>query len=301
MQIKFIRDGLVEELHEGEVCFSFKQDLSDTKYSENPYYLRSCAKPLQASLIIDNNIDMTPKELALCSGSHSGEECHIETVKQILEKSGLNETYLKCGIHPPLSRIMQDKMLIRGDKPQAVHNNCSGKHAGFLAVCAKNGWDLYTYDEPSHPLQIEVKNKINNLCEVKDNYPVTTDGCGVPILSMPLKNMLKGFINLSYQYPQIIDAIKNNPYIYGGENRTDTEIIQNTDNIIAKVGAGGICVVLNYKTRESFAVKIHDCSAEARRIAVLEIINRLGWGNIQYDNTIKTISGKIVGIIRLEM
>lgn len=293
IRIEHIRNNLVEEFHEGIL------QIGSDSSNGTPYYLRSCAKPLQAALLVDYGIDLTPEELALCCGSHAGEECHIEVARKILNKTGLDESYLKCGIHAPLSRTMQDKMLISGEKADSIHNNCSGKHIGFLAVCKKNGWDLDTYYEPEHPLQKAVKNKINELCEVTEEYPVTTDGCGVPILSMPLQNMVKGFINLSERYPQIIDAIRQNPYIFGGENRTDTEIIQKTDNLIAKVGAGGICVVLNIKKKEGFAVKINDCSYEARRIALFETINKSGWGNIEYDNGIYTLSGKKVGYIRV--
>ncbi len=290
-KISYLRDGLIEESHEGIIRFC-EDEVSDTQ----PYYLRSCAKPLQATLLIDHNIDLTDKELALCSGSHAGEECHIKVAKNILEKIGLDESYLKCGIHAPLSRTMQDTMLLSGEKPTTIHNNCSGKHIGFLAICKKMGWDLRTYDHPDHPLQIEIKNKINEMCNVTNIYPMTTDGCGVPILSMPLSHLAQGFVSL-LEYPQIINSIKNNPYIFGGENRTDTEIIQKTDNLIAKVGAGGLCVVLNIKEKRAFALKINDCSYDARRIALFETINRLGWGNIEYDKTIKTISGKIVGEI----
>ena len=289
-KVDYIRDGLVEESHAGYVSFR------DDSFTQ-PYYLRSCAKPIQASLLLDYGIDLTEEELALCCGSHAGEECHLSVARGLLNKIGLDESYLKCGVHAPLSRSMQDKMLLCEEKVSAIHNNCSGKHIGFLAVCKKNGWDFSTYDNPDHPLQIAVKQKINSMCEVTEDYPVTTDGCGVPILSMPLKNMVKGFINL-LEYPKIISAIKNNPYIFGGENRTDTEIIQKTDNLIAKVGAGGLCIVLNFKAKQAFALKIDDCSMDARRIALFEIINALGWGNIEYDNKIKTLAGKIVGEIK---
>lgn len=291
-KVNYIRDGLIEEFHEGYVSFG------DDNF-ETPYFLRSCAKPLQATLLVDFGIDLTQKELAVICGSHAGEDCHIEVIRSLLKKYEINENLLKCGIHSPLSRNMQDNMLMREEKPSAIHNNCSGKHAGFLIICKKKGWDMENYDNPDHPLQIAVKNKINEMCEVKGDYPMTTDGCGVPILSMPLKNMVKGFLNI-LNYPQIINAIKQNPYIFGGENRTDTEIIQKTDNLIAKVGAGGLCIVLNYKEKSAFALKINDCSYEARRIALFETINHIGWGKIEYDNKIKTIAGKIVGEIKTE-
>ena len=290
MRIEYVRDGLVEEFHEGLFM------LSTEPYDTIPYYLRSCAKPLQATLLIDYDIDLTEEELALCCGSHAGEECHIRVAKQILEKFEIDEKYLKCGVHAPLARSMQDKMLLRGEKARAIHNNCSGKHIGFLVICKTKGWDIETYDKPEHPLQIAIKNKINNMCEITLNYPVTTDGCGVPILSMPLQNMLIGYKNL-LQYEKIINAIQKYPYIFGGENRLDTEIIEKTQGLIAKVGAGGLCIVFNVKEQIGFVVKINDCSMEARRFAVLEMINRLGWGNIEFDKTIKTLHGQEVGEI----
>ena len=302
MRIEYVRDGLVEELHEGLFM------LSTEPYDTIPYYLRSCAKPLQATLLIDYGIDLTEEELALCCGSHAGEECHIRVAKQILEKFEIDEKYLKCGVHLPLARSMQDKMLLRGEKARAIHNNCSGKHIGFLVICKTKGWDMETYDRPEHPLQIAIKNKINTLtslpCPTGEGskegatqpYPVTTDGCGVPILSMPLKNMLIGYKNL-LQYEKIINAIQKYPYIFGGENRLDTEIIEKTHGLIAKVGAGGLCIVFNVKEQIGFVVKINDCSMEARRLAVLEMINRLGWGNIEFDKTIKTLHGQVVGEI----
>ena len=292
MRVEYIRDGLVEEFHEG--LFMLSTELYDTI----PYYLRSCAKPLQATLLIDYGIDLTEEELALCCGSHAGEECHIRVAKQILDKFEINESYLKCGVHAPLARSMQDKMLLSGEKARAIHNNCSGKHIGFLVICKTKGWNMETYDKPEHPLQIAIKNKINNMCETTLNYPVTTDGCGVPILSMPLKNMLIGYKNL-LQYEKIINAIQKYPYIFGGENRLDTEIIEKTQGLIAKVGAGGLCIVFNVKEQVGFVVKINDCSMEARRFAVLEMINRLGWGNIEFDKTIKTLHGQVVGTIKI--
>ena len=293
-RVDYIRDGLVEEFHEGLYM------LSSELYETPPYYLRSCAKPLQATLLIDYGIDLTPEELALCCGSHAGEECHIRIARQILEKFDIDESLLKCGVHAPLARSMQDKMLLRGEKPTAIHNNCSGKHIGFLVICKKKGWDMTTYDKPNHPLQIAIRDKINQMCEVEQSYPITTDGCGVPILSMPLKNMLIGYKNL-LNYTPIIQAIRNNPHFFGGENRLDTEIIEKTDNLIAKVGAGGLCIVFNIKTKEGFVVKINDCSMEARRIAVLELINSLNWANLEFDKTIKTLHGQVVGNIQVNL
>ena len=112
--------------------------------------------------------------------------------------------------------------------------------------------------------------------------------------------MLIGYKNL-LNYTPIIQAIRKNPYFFGGENRLDTEIIEKTDNLIAKVGAGGLCIVFNIKTKEGFVVKINDCSMEARRIAVLELINSLNWATIEFDKTIKTLHGQVVGNIQVNL
>ncbi len=291
-RVNFVRDGLVEEFHDGIVSFGLDNDAE-------PFYLRSCAKPLQASLLIDYKIDFTPEELAFCSGSHAGEDCHVDMAKNILKKLNLNEGSLKCGIHSPLARSMQDKMLLRNEKPMPIHNNCSGKHLGFLAICKKQGWNIDTYYWPDHPLQVAVKNKIYSLCEVEKEYPVTTDGCGVPIVSMPLRNIVIGYKNLVKNYPKLVSAIIENPYIYGGEDRLDTEIIQNSEGLIAKVGAGGLCVVYNSNINEGFVIKMYDASMPARKIAVLETINKLGWAEIEYDKTIKTLTNKVVGGVQV--
>ena len=301
LKVEYVRDGLVEEVHTG-VWVSAKpiKNFSPDNDHDSPYYLRSCAKPLQASLLIDYGIDLAPDELALCCASHAGEDCHIKVAVKLLKKLKINEDLLKCGVHAPLSRSMQNKMIVRGDSPTPLHNNCSGKHIGFLAICQKNDWSMRDYDSPDHPLQKAVKEKIYDLCGVKQEYPMTTDGCGVPIVSMPLKNLAQGYVRL-LEYPQILKAIKANPYIFGGEGRTDTEIISKTENLIAKVGAGGLCVVLNVRECNAFVVKIDDASMEARRFALIEIINRIGWGEIKYDNRITTIAGKVVGQVAVSI
>ena len=190
-------------------------------------------------------------------------------------------------------------MLLENECPNVYHNNCSGKHAMMLGLCVMNGWDLMTYDDVNHPLQKLIKQKIYELCEVKSDYPITTDGCGVPIFSIPLPNIVRGFLNVFCNpvYDKITNAFLNNPYVIGGEDRTDTKIIENTNNIVAKVGAGGLCVVVNTEKEEGFVVKICDCDMKAREIVVADTLKNLHWGEVPTDKTIKTLHGQIVGEI----
>ena len=188
-------------------------------------------------------------------------------------------------------------MLLNGETPTQLHNNCSGKHLMMLGLCRLNKWDMKNYDSIAHPLQIAIKNKIYELCELTEEYPITTDGCGVPIHSMPLINMCIGYLNifLNKKYSVITNAFLSNPYIVGGESRTDTKIIANSKNLIAKVGAGGLCIVLNLEKQECLLVKISDCDMKARELVVINFLKKYGWADIPVDYSIKTLHGLTVG------
>jgi L-asparaginase II len=258
---------------------------------------------LQASLIVDYGLDkeydLTSSEIAVCCASHAGETVHINILKKLMEKFGLSEDNLKCGVTEPLSQRAQRKLILNNEKPTVLHNNCSGKHIMMLGLCRLKGWDIENYDDLNHPLQQEIKNKIYKLCNLKQEYPVTKDGCGVPICSMPLANMVFGYLNLfcDPKYEVIKNAFLDNPYIIGGENRTDTKILENSKNLIAKVGAGGLCIVVNPEIEEAFVVKICDANMQAREVATIDLINNLHWANIEVSHDICINNGEKVGKI----
>ena len=303
--VTYNRDGLIEQEHFGYVVRANKtrvvEKIGDDK--NYPFYLRSCAKPLQASLLIDYGLDekfnLTEEEIAVCAASHAGEKIHVDIVRRIMEKFDIPVEKLKCGNHQPISRTAQDELLLNGQEANALHNNCSGKHAMMLGLCKINDWDMGNYDNINHPLQKEIKKRIYELCEVKTDYPVTKDGCGVPIYSMPLANIVKGYLNLfcDPKYEKIKNAFLKHAYTIGGENRTDTKIIANSNGLIAKVGAGGLCVVVNTELEEGFIVKICDSNMEAREIVTIDLINNLHWGNIEVSHDITTIHGEKIGEI----
>lgn len=287
--LEFVRDGLVEQEHFG----MFVKVVANGNAGDNifkigddngyPFYLRSCAKPLQASLLIDFELDkfydMTSAEIAMCCASHAGEPCHTQTVKGFLNKVGIDENQMKCALHKPLSKTEQNKLLLSGEKETILQNNCSGKHAMMLAICKKKGWRLNDYDSLKHPLQVAIKTKIYELCQIITDYPITKDGCGVPIYSMPLENMIKGYMNLFFdeKYSKIKVAFVQNPYLIGGEDRLDTALMTVNDKLIAKVGAGGLCIVINLETKEGLIIKIMDCDMKARAICLIEALNQLNW------------------------
>ncbi len=303
--VKYLRGTLVEEEHCGFKMLANRERVLEYsgETGHYPFYLRSCAKPLQASLLIDYGMDikydMTEEEIAICCGSHAGEDVHLRIEKSLLNKMGLDESYLKCGIHKPLSKTKQQEMLLNGEEATVLHNNCAGKHIMMLGLCLMNGWDLSDYDNEEHPLQIKIKEKITELCELKHRFPITKDGCGVPIMSMPLEDMLRGYLNLflNPRYDKITKAFLEHPYLIGGEDRLDTKIIENSKGLVAKVGAGGLCIVVNIEQEEAFVVKISDCDMKAREALVVKTLKNLHWAEVPFDNIIRTLHGDLVGEI----
>lgn len=303
--VKYLRGTLVEEEHCGFKMLANRERVLEYsgETGHYPFYLRSCAKPLQASLLIDYGMDikydMTEEEIAICCGSHAGEDVHLRIEKSLLNKMGLDESYLKCGIHKPLSKTKQQEMLLNGEEATVLHNNCAGKHIMMLGLCLMNGWNLSDYDNEEHPLQIKIKEKITELCELKHRFPITKDGCGVPIMSMPLEDMLRGYLNLflNPRYDKITKAFLEHPYLIGGEDRLDTKIIENSKGLVAKVGAGGLCIVVNIEQEEAFVVKISDCDMKAREALVVKTLKNLHWAEVPFDNIIRTLHGDLVGEI----
>ena len=296
-----LRSNLLEEEHygfiervdiTGRVIESFGETFNE------PFYLRSCAKPLQASIIVDYDLDLTEKEIALACGSNAGETYHYTTALGFAEKYGIKEGDLRCGVHKPLSKTRQAEMLLKGEIENVFHNNCIGKHLTMLTLCKKLNLPLENYDDINHPVQKIIIKKVNDLCNITKDYPITKDGCGVPILSMPLKNIVLGFLNMfcNPKYEKIKNAILKEPYIFGGEDRTDTYIIQNT-GLISKVGAGGLCVVINPEIKEGFIVKMSDCNMPDRELVTISYINKLGWAKIPTNSEIKTLHGEKIGEI----
>lgn len=283
--IEYDRSGLIEQEHSGFLLKIGKncKDVLVGDSNNYPFYLRSCAKPLQSSLVIDYGFDefynMTLPEIAITCASHAGEGCHVDVVRSFLDKIGISEVSFKCGIHKPLSKTEKEKLLLSGECENIYQNNCSGKHSMMLSVCKAKGWDLASYDDIEHPLQLAIKKKIYELCEIDGDYPITKDGCGVPIHSMPLKNMLIGYLNLfcDEKYSKIKEAFVQNPYLIGGEDRLDTAIMSANSNLIAKVGAGGICIVVNLERQEALIIKILDSDMKARAIAFINALSQLGW------------------------
>ena len=314
--LKITRGNNIETLHNGWICvLDRNKRVIYKKGNVNDYsFLRSTAKPIQAIPLIENDIKVTQKELAIICGSHSGSEEHIVLLKSLLKKFNLRMSDLQCSIHEPSDKKERNRLLKTNSLPNILHNNCSGKHMGMLSVCKRNNWNLKNYLNPNHPLQRSILNKIKDLSETK-NISTAIDGCSAPTFALPIINTGRIFSNFTRdkKYSKIITAMKSNPYLIGGEEQIDSEIIKASSRdrvtqplLISKVGAEGIIIVAY--DGNCAVVKIADGSQKARSIVILRLLLKLGWlKESQIKNTplekicdfeIKNCAGKIVGEIK---
>lgn len=301
------RNGLVELEFYGFIVICDKNKNIKTIGNTNnyPFFQRSCAKPMQASVISDfgtrDYYNLSLEEIAICCGSHTGEPVHVDILRKLLKKGGFGEQDLQCPAIEPLNKNEQRKYTTYSP----LHNNCSGKHTLMLLICKQMGWDTKTYLEFDHPLQKYIYKKIRNLCEEKKELSGTRDGCNAPVWAVALESQCVGFLNLftDKKNINIKNAFLEYPYMIGGEYRQDTDIITYTDGIVAKTGAGGLLMLLNLYTCESVMIKIIDADMRARAFVAIELIKQLNWCNSNsinkllniYPDVVTTETGIVVG------
>ena len=238
----------------------------------------------------------TEKEVAISCGSHNGEPIHVETVRSILRKIGLDESALKCGVHEPYSVDVARELIRKEEAPIAVQNNCSGKHAAMLALAKHVGAPTETYDELSNPVQQMVAQTVSDFSGVPvKEIAIGTDGCGVPVFGISVHAMALMYARLisppANAAREVLDACKrivkamiDFPEMIGGtKDRLDTELIRTgAGRLISKIGAEGVYTVGVLPSSDwphglGFALKVEDGDdRRARPPAVIDALRQLG-------------------------
>jgi L-asparaginase II len=296
-----IRGDTIESVHRGHfvVLDGEGKTVASAGDPDTITFYRSSCKFLQAIPLITSGaadeFGYTEEEVALACASHSGEKRHVEIATSMLAKIGLDETALHCGTHMPFYRPEAEQLIRDGKKPSALQNNCSGKHSGMLAVARKIGADTAFYEHLDNPVQQQILEIISNFAQVpRDKIAVASDGCAVPNFAIPVRAMARSFVNLISRADsfggdigeaakRIITASLANPYLIGGTDRLDTQIMQAaTGQLLSKVGAdgvwlGGILPSEKWQTGLGIAIKIEDGDDNrGRPVAVVEILRQLG-------------------------
>ncbi|MBI3941855.1 MAG: asparaginase [Chloroflexi bacterium] len=301
--IEIHRGNLVDVVHRGSFAVAdFDGSLvASAGDPELRTWTRSSLKPLQALPLVESGayaaLRLTPRELAVVCASHAGEPDHLAAVQSILRKARVPEEMLSCGVHPPLSEAAAKSLLLAGQKPTSLHANCSGKHAGMLALAAYLNLPLETYRFPDHPVQKAIRRILSRFTGLpEDDLAMEVDGCGVPNYALPLHSMAMAVARLcdatifeSWREEacyEIVNAMTIFPEMVGGTGRFDTVLMRVANRrLVSKGGAEGyqiIGLLPGARGRGSpalgIAMKIEDGDGgnRARPRIVIEMLRRLG-------------------------
>jgi len=254
------RGQVVESRHRGHVA-AVDGDGQLIAYAGEPEtvtYLRSSGKPFQAVPLVTSGaadrFGFDERELAIACGSHSGEDVHAETVARMLEKIGLDESYLKCGTHEPYDQATAERLRASGERPTTLRNNCSGKHTGMLALAVHLGARPEEYDQRDSPVQQAILRTVAQFSGLHaEDVAVGTDGCGVPVFGMPVLAMARMYASLvapptnfdeetRRACARLTAAMTAHPEMVGGtRERFDTEVMRACAGcIVSKIGAEGV-------------------------------------------------------------
>jgi len=283
------RGGLVESMHAVSVAV-VDADGRLVALAGDPdrvAFYRSAAKPLQALPLVEDGVadalELTGEELALCCASHSGEPRHLEVARSILRKAGLGPAALACGPHLPFREEAAARLLAEGGRPEALHNNCSGKHAGMLALAAAHGWPTEGYHEAEHPVQRRMLAEVARWTGLEEAHIGTgVDGCGVTCFAVPLRAMAYSFARFARaardgeSAHRVVSAMTGSPNMVGGTGRLCTAVMQSTgDRLFVKTGAEGVYCAGIPERGIGVALKVGDGAKRAAEVALLHVLEQL--------------------------
>lgn len=280
------RGGIVESRHRG--AFAVVDAAGHVVAAEGgiaaAIYPRSGVKAFQCLPLVESgaadSFGFTDEELALCCASHNGEPDHLRVARAMLAKAGNAEELYECGAHWPFHEASRLELIREGGSPADVHNNCSGKHAGMLALARHMGVDPHDYARPDHPVQRLIAKTIGSLCDVDlDSQPLGIDGCSVPTWAIPLRNLALGFARFTdpdfAAARRIIGAVRAHPFMVAGSGDFDTLIMEAVPRLFIKTGAEGVYCACIPHAGLGIALKIDDGASRASETAIASVLSGL--------------------------
>lgn len=291
--VEVVRGSRVESEHRGRVAVVDAGGAAVLGFGDvgRPIFPRSAIKPMQALPLLDSGaadrFAFGDEELALASASHSGEPAHVAIVERMLARAGLDVSALACGAHPPIHAASAQALARSGRAPSPLHNNCSGKHAGFLCAARALGAEPAGYTDPEHAVQRAVRAALEGLAGVsiaEGSYGV--DGCSVPTWPLPLDRLAGAFARFATGQglgperaraaARITAACTARPYLVAGTGRFCTRIMEHFGKrILVKTGAEGVLCGAFPELGLGLAIKCDDGAGRAAEVAMTALIARL--------------------------
>lgn len=313
------RGEIVESTHRGALVVvdaqgTILKSIGDPQYLT---YWRSAAKPIQAVPVVESGaaarFGFNGEELALITASHSGEAEHVRVIRSMLRKMQLGEETLYCGVHSPFHKKTARKLTEEGKQPTAVHCNCSGKHAGMLAISIHLDCPLSGYHRPEHPVQKLILKSIAHYTGISEQeVKVGIDGCGVPVFGLPLFNMALAYARIAAPdrdraADRVLRAMVDNPFMVAGSDRICTDLMKVSKGaIVAKTGAEGVYCAALVDRGIGIALKIEDGAQRALAPVMVEALIQLGWLSVEQGEelanhhlvSLRNFHKEVIGSIR---
>ncbi len=301
--VEVTRGPFVESRHSVDIVVADAEGglVSVHGTADLPVFPRSAVKALQAIPLIESGaadaFGYEPPHLALACASHYGEEIHVRTAGEMLEKIDLDQTCLECGKQLPALEADREKLARRGRQAESIHNNCSGKHSGFLALAKHEGLPIEGYVRFDHPVQGRIAALMREVTGEKhnsDNYGI--DGCSIPTYSIPLQSLAIAFARFGVganddkarasAMKRIQGACFAHPELVGGTGACDSEVMAAMQGqVFLKNGAEGVHVAALPQLGFGIALKAHDGAGRAAEVAIASMIDSL----LELDETAATV------------
>lgn len=264
-------------------------------WAGDPYWFtfsRSTLKAFQALPLLEagghRQFGFTPKHLAMLCASHNGEDMHVAQTEEMLQRVGLDRSALRCGCHVPGIFSQLDVAPPKDLYYDERHNNCSGKHAGFLAYCVQHGLSTHDYVAPGHPLQQAIRRDVARAVGLSDSeLAMGIDGCSAPNYAMPLASLAQGYARLASgirdsefgeSFAALSDAMTTWPELVSGTGRNDLAFMRiGRGDWVTKIGADGVQVIASKSRGQALAIKVSDGSKSALYAASVEALEQAGW------------------------
>lgn len=289
--VEVYRGDLVESRHlvSAVVCDSDGEIVASAGDVESLIYPRSSLKAIQAvPLFLSGAVEryqLNSEDLALACSSHNGEWVHVTGVRSMLRKAGLSQDYLQCGPQWPRTDEDRARLTLDNQSPKPIHNNCSGKHAGFLCAAMASNLSTDGYLDPDHGVQVQVRDVIKQFSqwEADEEVPWSIDGCSAPTAVMPLKILAQSFARwitgkdipeeFAYAAKELHKAVVSQPLMVAGSGSFDTEALSFLGHrAYLKCGAEGVYAGGISENGFGFALKCHDGSTRGAEVAAAALI-----------------------------
>ncbi|OJY38018.1 MAG: asparaginase [Rhizobiales bacterium 65-9] len=252
---------------------------------------RSAVKALQALPLIEtgaaDRYGLDDAEIALACASHRGEARHVATARGVLRKAGMDEPCLECGVHWPGDEETARDMARRGETPTQLHNNCSGKHSGFICVACHEGVAAKGYVRPDHPVQRRIRSVLRETTgDAIDDRAMAVDGCSIPTFAIPLAALARAFARFgtgetfdaarAQAAARIRAAVAAQPFMVRGTGGFDTVLMQALkQRAFTKTGAEGVYCAALPELGLGVALKCWDGAGRAAEVVMASVIARL--------------------------